>query len=301
MAALLLGQTPEDVQKWLKDVDSARSAFGEAKLRARASQFEDGRQLGTADFDIYVKGRERALIVFRGGKNDGRKALTVGPKMWLIVPGAEHPVPITQNQRIMGGASFADVASIRFAEDFEPALRPGTDKVGDRVCRVIDLTAKAPTAIYPRATLWLDAEGERLPAKARLLLHVGSAGARGHVHQVPHRRRPSRRRRDGDPGTVRPADEDDHAARVPRDPAREDRRQHLHAGGREGDVVTAARSPRTTGRGGAGAAPARTSRGRRRAGPRAGRGERAPPARRPTSRGRGRARDRPASPPRRSR
>jgi Outer membrane lipoprotein-sorting protein len=165
MAAVLLGQTQEEVVGWLKGVDAARSAFGEAKLRARASQFEDGKQLGTADFDIYVKGRERALIVFRGGKNDGRKALTVGPKMWLIVPGAEHPVPITQNQRIMGGASFADVASIRFAEDFEPALRPGTEKVGDRVCHVIDLTAKAPTAIYPRATLWLDAEGERLPRK----------------------------------------------------------------------------------------------------------------------------------------
>ena len=164
-ASLALAQTPEEVHGWLKSVDAARSAFGEAKLRARASQVEKGKVLGTADFDIYVKGRERALIVFRGGKNDGRKALTVGPKMWLIVPGAEHPVPITQNQRLMGGASFADVASLRFAEDFEPTLRPGTEPVGGRVCRVIDLAAKAPGAAYPRATLWLDAEGEKLPRK----------------------------------------------------------------------------------------------------------------------------------------
>jgi len=165
IAAVLVGQSPEEVLGWLKGVDAARSAFGEAKLRARASQIENGKVLGTADFDIYVKGRERALIVFRGGKNDGRKALTVGQKMWLIVPGAEHPVPITQNQRIMGGASFADVASLRFAEDFDPVLRPGTEKVGDHVCRVIDLTAKSRSAAYPRATLWLDAEGERLPRK----------------------------------------------------------------------------------------------------------------------------------------
>src|ERR1700730_9928060 len=107
-----------DVQSWLKAVDDARNAFGEAVISARASQVDDGKVQTSADFDIYVKGRDRALIVFRGGKNDGRKALTVGEKMWLLVPGAENPVPITANQRLMGGASFADVARMRFAEDF---------------------------------------------------------------------------------------------------------------------------------------------------------------------------------------
>jgi hypothetical protein len=174
-AAFAAAQAPEEVHQWLKDVDASRSAFGEAKLRARATQVQNGKVLGTADFDIYVKGRERALIVFRGGRNDGRKALTVGPKMWLIVPGAEHPVPITQNQRLMGGASFADVASLRFAEDFDPTLRPGTEACGDRVCRVIDLAAKAPGAAYPRATLWLDAEGERLPRKIVFAFSTGLA------------------------------------------------------------------------------------------------------------------------------
>jgi Outer membrane lipoprotein-sorting protein len=174
-ASLAFGQTPEDVQKWLKDVDAARSAFGEAKLRARATQIENGKTLGTADFDIYVKGRDRALIVFRGGQNNGRKALTVGQKMWLIVPGAEHPVPITQNQRLMGGASFADVASLRFAEDFDATLRPGTEKVGDHVCRIIDLSAKKPGAAYPKATLWLDAEGDRLPRKIVFSFSSGMA------------------------------------------------------------------------------------------------------------------------------
>ncbi len=175
VAALAAEPSPSDVHAWLAAVDSARNAFGEAKIRARATQIENGTVAGTADFDIYVKGRDRALIVFRGGKNDGRKALTVGPKMWLIVPGAEHPVPITANQRLMGGASFGDVAQMRFAEDFDAALRPGTETVGDRVCRVVDLTAKASGAPYPRATLWLDAEGERLPRKLVLYLPSGKA------------------------------------------------------------------------------------------------------------------------------
>ena len=162
-----------EVQGWLKAVDDARNAFGEAKLSARASQVQDGKVTGSADFDIYVKGRDRALIVFRGGKNDGRKALTVGEKMWLIVPGAEHPVPITANQRLMGGASFGDVARMRFVEDFTAALRPGTERLGDHTCSVLDLTAVSPKAPYPRVTLWLDAEGEKRPRKLLFFLPSG--------------------------------------------------------------------------------------------------------------------------------
>ena len=172
-AGTVLAQTQADVQAWLKAVDDARNAFAEAKISARASQWENDKQNGTADFDIYVKGHDRALIVFRGGKNDGRKALTVGDKMWLLVPGAENPVPITPNQRLMGGASFGDVARMRFAEDFTAALRPGTEKIGDHVCRVLDLTAVSPKAAYPRVTLWVDAEGERLPRKLLFFLQSG--------------------------------------------------------------------------------------------------------------------------------
>jgi hypothetical protein len=175
VARLVLAAEPSqaEVQGWLKAVDDARNSFGEAVISARASQLADGHVSGSADFDIYIKGRDRALIVFRGGKNDGRKALTVGEKMWLLVPGAENPVPITANQRLMGGASFGDVARMRFAEDFTGTVRPGTEKIGERVCRVVDLTAVSPKAPYPRVTLWLDAEGERLPRKLLFFLPSG--------------------------------------------------------------------------------------------------------------------------------
>src|SRR3954468_18267022 len=135
--------TSPEVRRWLQAVDDSRNAFPELKLSARATQIQNGAPSGSADFDVYVKGRDRVLLVFRGGKNDGRKALTLGDKMWLIVPGAEHPVPITANQRLMGGASFGDVARLRFAEDFDAAAKPGTEKVGDRDCRVLELTAKS--------------------------------------------------------------------------------------------------------------------------------------------------------------
>jgi hypothetical protein len=172
-AALAAEPAATEVQGWLQAVDDARNAFSEAKITARATQVDGDKIAGTADFDIYIKGRDHALIVFRGGKNDGRKALTVGDRMWLLVPGAENPVPITPNQRLMGGASFGDVARLRLAEDFTATLRPGTEKVGDHTCRVLDLTAVSARTAYPRVTLWLDADGERLPRQLLFFLPSG--------------------------------------------------------------------------------------------------------------------------------
>src|SRR5262245_47570644 len=173
LAAVLVATPSEaDVKAWLTAVDESRQAFGEAKITARATQIVDGKAEGAADFDVYIKGRDRALIVFRGGKNAGRKALTVGEKMWLIVPGTENPVPITKNQRLMGGASFGDVASMRFAEDYAATVRPGTEDVAGRTCYVLDLSAKSPKVPYPKVTLWLDREG-KLPRKLLFFLASG--------------------------------------------------------------------------------------------------------------------------------
>ncbi|MGE5275667.1 MAG: outer membrane lipoprotein-sorting protein [Acidobacteriota bacterium] len=171
-AAVCLGQTPEQVQSWLVDVDRARNAFSEAQITARATQITDGKATGSADFQIYTKGEDRGLIVFRGGKNDGRKILNVGEKMWLMVPGASRALPITPNQRLLGGASVGDVARIEFAKDFTGVARKGTETVNGKPCRVVDLSAKSDRAPYSRVVLWFD-ERQRLPCRLLFSLPSG--------------------------------------------------------------------------------------------------------------------------------
>lgn len=160
-----------DLQALLAAVDATRNAFDEAVISARATQILDGRETGSADFDIYVKGRDRGLIVFRGGKNSGRKVLTNGQRMWLIVPGSRNPVPITANQRLLGGASFGDVARLRFSEDYVPKETGETEVSAGRSCRVLDLRAKAPAVTYPRVLLSVDRE--KLPCRVRFFLSSG--------------------------------------------------------------------------------------------------------------------------------
>ena len=174
-AALLLvaaTASPADLQKWLQGVDASRHAFDEAAIRARASQVVDGQVESSADFEIYVKGRDKALIIFRDPKNNGRKVLTVGNRMWLIVPGTTNPVPITPNQRLLGGASFGDVAKLRFADDYGATAREVTGDVGGRECLILDLEAHDPAAPYPKVTLYLDA-AEHLARKLVFFLQSG--------------------------------------------------------------------------------------------------------------------------------
>ena len=162
----------EDLSALLAAIDATRNAFDEAIISARATQVVDGRDSGSADFDIYVKGRDRGLIVFRGGKNSGRKVLTSGDRMWLIVPGSRNAVPITANQRLLGGASFGDVARLRFSEDYTAKDTGRTENAAGRTCRVLELTAKSPNAMYPRVVLSAD-DREKVPCRVRFFLSSG--------------------------------------------------------------------------------------------------------------------------------
>jgi len=163
---------PRDLQSLLAAVDATRNAFDEAIISARATQLVDGKESGSADFDVYVKGRDKGLIVFRGGKNSGRKVLTNGDRMWLLVPGSRNPVPITPNQRLLGGASFGDVARLSFSEDYVGKETGETEAVAGRSCRVLELTAKSPKSLYPRVLLSVD-EREKVPCRVRFFLASG--------------------------------------------------------------------------------------------------------------------------------
>ncbi|HEY3173085.1 MAG TPA: outer membrane lipoprotein-sorting protein [Thermoanaerobaculia bacterium] len=172
VASVAFGESSGDLKSLLAAVDATRNAFDEAVISARATQIVDGKETSSANFDVYVKGRDKGLIVFRGGKNSGRKVLTNGDRMWLLVPGSTNPVPITPNQRLLGGASFGDVARLRFSEDYGAKATGGSETVGDRSCRILELTGKSSKLSYPRVILSVD-ERAKLPCRVRFFLASG--------------------------------------------------------------------------------------------------------------------------------
>jgi outer membrane lipoprotein-sorting protein len=166
------GAPESDPQAMLRRADASRSALTQSIARVRATVVRQGKAAATQDFDLYVGEGGRALCVFRGGKQDGRRVLTVGDRVWLIVPGASKPIPLSANQRLLGGASLGDILRLPLAEEFSATARPGSEDMEGTRCRVLDLTAKSPKSPYAAGVLWVGAR-DGLPRRLRLQLSGG--------------------------------------------------------------------------------------------------------------------------------
>jgi hypothetical protein len=160
----------------LKRADAPHDAFQEGLIDLRVTVEERGKEPVEAAIDLFVQGTDKALCVFREGKQKNRKILTVGDRVWLIVPGASRPVPVSKSQRLMGAASFGDIARLRFADEYEATLREGESTVpgkgGETPCRVLDLKAKRAGSAYPTAVLWIGRD-DGLARRLRLSLASG--------------------------------------------------------------------------------------------------------------------------------
>jgi len=169
LAAPLPAQSAEEL---LRLADRPRESLSEAILHVRATVLHDGKSDSPAEFDLYRKGEDRALVVFTAGRQKGRKVLTVGDKFWLLVPGSARPIPVTANQRLMGGAAMGDVAKLRFSSEFRGTLAPGAESVDGLECDVVELAAARAGASYASGRLWMDRR-EHLPRRALLSLLSG--------------------------------------------------------------------------------------------------------------------------------
>jgi hypothetical protein len=168
---LAAAPAPADATSLLARADAPRDAFVEGVIGVHATVKERQKPAVESRLTLYVKGSSQSLAVFREGKQKGRKILTDGDKVWLIVPGASRPVPVSKSQRLMGAASFGDIARLRFSEEYDGTVRDGEETVGEIRCRVLDLTAKRKGAGYPKAVLWV---GEMDGLARRLTLSLAS-------------------------------------------------------------------------------------------------------------------------------
>jgi hypothetical protein len=161
-----------DPQELLARADAVRSEGREGIAHIRATTVRDGKPGAPQDLDLYVAEGERTLCVFRGGQQHDRRILVVGDRVWLIVPGASKPVPLSANQRLLGGAMLADLTRARLAETFTATMRPLEESVDGTPCGVLDLTAVSAKFAYRTGVLWV-ATSDGLPRRLRLSLANG--------------------------------------------------------------------------------------------------------------------------------
>jgi hypothetical protein len=173
VAALVLAATASvgGADALLSQADAPRHALAEGVIRVRTT-VADERESSRTALDVYVREPAEVLCVFRDGPLAGRRILVVSDRVWLYVPGTRHPVRISPNQRLLGGASIADVARLRFADEFV-VTSVGDDEVVDGLpCRTLALAGRSRRSAYASGTLWL-ARADGLPRRAVLVLPSG--------------------------------------------------------------------------------------------------------------------------------
>jgi len=156
----------------LRAADAPRRVIEEGAIHVRATVEEPGAGPVVSDLEVFVRGEDQVLCVFRRGPFAGRRILSVGSKVWLLFPDTTRPVPVSASQRLLGGASIADVARLRFAADFEATLRPEREEAGGASCYVLDLKARDRKVPYASGVLWVGA-ADRLPRRAVFRLRSG--------------------------------------------------------------------------------------------------------------------------------
>jgi len=156
----------------LRAVDAALHPIREGVIRVRSTVTRIDAEPVVSVVDVYVKGSDHVLCVFREGPLAARRILTVGDRTWLVVPGSERAIPVSAGQRLLGGASIADVARLHFESEFDAEPRPGDEQIGGDGCRVLDLRARSRKSPYATAVLWIGRE-DGLPRKALLSLASG--------------------------------------------------------------------------------------------------------------------------------
>lgn len=161
-----------EASRLLARADRVRTAWPEAVLTIRVTTQTPGSPERTGRFEVWAKGPERAHVRFLEPGDEGKALVMKGDDAWLLLPSASNPIKVPRSHRLSGGFSVADVARIRFEEDYD-AVVEREETLDSRPCAVLRLAARSGRRVsYPVARIWVDRK-EGLYRKAVFLLSSG--------------------------------------------------------------------------------------------------------------------------------
>ncbi|MES2759883.1 MAG: outer membrane lipoprotein-sorting protein [Pseudomonadota bacterium] len=138
----------------LRDADQARGNVSGLAWQVTIESVGNERGTDALVYDMKVRGFNVAGMSLSPPKYRGNKILMVNNNMWFYKPGLSKPVPISLRQKLMGDASYGDIASTNYAEHYSAIALPDADVDGEP-CYVFELKAKADKVTYDRITYWV--------------------------------------------------------------------------------------------------------------------------------------------------
>lgn len=145
---------PVDVYEVLRQADESRGNLKGISWKVEIDALERGHR-DSMVYDIKARGFNISGINMAPPKSKGQKLLMLDNNMWFHKPGLSKPIPISMRQKLMGQASYGDVASTNYAEDYD-ATRLPDETVDGVTCYVFDLKARNSRTTYDRIKYWVD-------------------------------------------------------------------------------------------------------------------------------------------------
>jgi len=145
-----------DAHEVLKRADQSRGNLQGISWNVEIEAKEKG-HVDSTTYDIKARGFNISGINLAPPKSKGQKLLMQENNMWFHKPGLSKPIPISMRQKLMGQASYGDVASTNYAEDYD-AIRLADETVDGVDCYVFDLKSRNSRTTYDRIIYWVDKE-----------------------------------------------------------------------------------------------------------------------------------------------
>ena len=166
--------TAAEVRQRIQQADTVRSRFDSGELLSEITLYRNDKAVESNRYQVQFNDNGDSRVSMLDTRSKGQKVLLLKNAMWLFVPRTRKAIRITPMQRLMGQASYGDVASLSWAKEYrwdgKPLLAETDDNGSDRVR--IGLIADRQSATYRRIQLWLDADNNH-PIKADFFLASG--------------------------------------------------------------------------------------------------------------------------------
>lgn len=142
-----------DAKKILAAADAARGK-GTGKAWTVTIVAVDGDSTDKKVLEVKAQDRNCLAKFVEPANEKGQMLLMKEQNMWYIKPGLSRPISISPRQRLMGGASNADIASTDYEEDYD-AVVSGEEDVNGKTCYIMDLKGKTTKVSYDKIKYWV--------------------------------------------------------------------------------------------------------------------------------------------------
>lgn len=172
LAAGVQAQGSGDDIQLLRDADRTRGGnLPGVSWRVSVEVLENGEKSDSQSIQLHATQDAWVADFLAPNKIRGQRLLKRGKNMWFTSPSASKAVPISQRQRLSGGASNGDVASTNYARDYD-IVSVADETVDDKATKRFELRSKDSSVTYDQVRYWIDTK-TKVGVKAEFLSKTG--------------------------------------------------------------------------------------------------------------------------------